>query len=293
MARNLVIVRAGDESLHPAWLGNPGERNWDLIVNYFGDKPDLYRGEGIVRIDSKGPKWPALHETISGLGDRLDEYDYIWLPDDDLACDVQTVNKFFEICAALKLELAQPALTLDSYVSYHFTIRNKFFQVRFNNFVEIMAPCFSRDFLKRCLPSFAANMSGWGLDFLWPTWIEDPAKIAVVDAAAVRHTRPFGGPNYNALKERGVTAQEELDALLEKEGVKFLKPMTRGGIDIQGNVHATWNGGHKGLIQALMYGYLPEFGQHPPALFGIIDPILDDLAKTAAAMALRGAGKQA
>ena len=58
--KNLVVVRAGDNSLHPEWLDGSAERNWDLVVNYFGDDPDRYRTHDVVRIDGKGPKWPAL-----------------------------------------------------------------------------------------------------------------------------------------------------------------------------------------------------------------------------------------
>ena len=54
--KNLVIVRAGDSSLHEEWLQGEGERNWDLIVNYFGDDPQRYRKDDVQRIDSKGPK---------------------------------------------------------------------------------------------------------------------------------------------------------------------------------------------------------------------------------------------
>src|SRR5664279_707363 len=34
--RYLVIVRAGDRSLHPGWTQSPATRNWDLLVSYFG-----------------------------------------------------------------------------------------------------------------------------------------------------------------------------------------------------------------------------------------------------------------
>jgi hypothetical protein len=80
-------------------------------------------------------------------------------------------------------------LTLDSIAGHIVTLTNRSFKLRFTNFVEIMAPCFSRNFLKRCAPSFGANLSGWGLDYLWPTWAESPSKVAIIDSVAVRHTR--------------------------------------------------------------------------------------------------------
>jgi len=38
--RFLTIVRAGNGSLHPAWLAGVGSRSCDIIVRYFGDDPD-------------------------------------------------------------------------------------------------------------------------------------------------------------------------------------------------------------------------------------------------------------
>jgi hypothetical protein len=44
--RNLVLLRAGDTSLHSHWMGASGEeRNWDLVLNYFGDDPDKFRSD--------------------------------------------------------------------------------------------------------------------------------------------------------------------------------------------------------------------------------------------------------
>ncbi len=45
--KNLVIVAAGDASLHEGWLAGAGERSWDLIVNYFGEDPQRYRRDDV------------------------------------------------------------------------------------------------------------------------------------------------------------------------------------------------------------------------------------------------------
>src|SRR2546423_553078 len=45
--RNLVIVRAGDTSLHENWLAGPVDRNWDLIVSYYGDDPERFRAPDV------------------------------------------------------------------------------------------------------------------------------------------------------------------------------------------------------------------------------------------------------
>ena len=208
--RNLVILRAGDTSLHEQWLTGAGERNWDLIVNYFGDDAQRYRQDDVRRIDSKGPKWPALHDLIADLGADVLRYEQVWLPDDDLRATKDGINTLFDIFEKHHLALAQPALTPDSHLGHLITLRNRSFILRFTNFVEIMAPCFSRDFLKEMLPTFNENLSGWGLDFLWPSRIADWTRIAIIDAVAVCHTRPVGGPNYQHLRSGGKDPRLEM-----------------------------------------------------------------------------------
>ena len=62
MKRSLVIVRAGDGSLHEEWLGQApeGPRNFDLAVSYYGSDPRRFRAPGVQRYDSPGPKYPGL-----------------------------------------------------------------------------------------------------------------------------------------------------------------------------------------------------------------------------------------
>ena len=173
--KNLIIVRAGDTSLHESWLNDLSSeaRSWDLIVSYFGDDPARYRAHDTVRVDSKGPKWLALHDLLSTLGTQLDQYDYVWLPDDDLEIPSQSTNKVFQWCRDFNLAFAQPALTPDSYISHLITLRNPRFSLRLTTFVEIMAPCFRRDILMRVIPTMAENLSGWGLDYLWSRLISE------------------------------------------------------------------------------------------------------------------------
>ncbi|WP_159080169.1 DUF707 domain-containing protein [Nocardia suismassiliense] len=217
--RNLVVLRAGDTSLHEQWLAGPEPRTWDLVVSYFGDDPHRYRDGDVRRLDRKGPKWPALHHVLTvDLADTIEDYDYIWLPDDDLATDTASINELFEYAARYRLALSQPALTEDSYYSHEITLVDRRFELRYTNFVEIMAPCFRRDFLLRCLPTFNATQTGWGLDFHWPRFVPDTSSIAIVDAVTVRHTRPVGGPNYAAARAAGVnTWAEYYDYLIQHE----------------------------------------------------------------------------
>jgi hypothetical protein len=115
-SRFLVVVRAGDASLHPTWTDDLATRDWDLVVSYYGLDPARYRDARGRRIDDAGQKFLGLHALLTR--ERFwREYDYIWLPDDDLAIDQAAVSALFATTARLGAALAQPALSWDSYYS--------------------------------------------------------------------------------------------------------------------------------------------------------------------------------
>jgi hypothetical protein len=69
--------------------------------------------------------------------------------------------------------------------------------VRYEGFVEIMCPLFSQRALQICIGSMRDVESGYGLDHLWPSFLGRPtARMAIIDAVAVAHTRPLGA-TYN------------------------------------------------------------------------------------------------
>jgi hypothetical protein len=235
--RFLVVVRAGDRSLHPHWTSALATRDWDLVVSYFGDDPDRFRGTGETRVDDKGFKWQGLHALLT-RDDFWRRYDYIWFPDDDLAADQATISALFDHVAELKLAVAQPALSWTSFYSFPATVRHPSFRARWTDFVEVMAVCFERGFLEACLPTFRESLSGWGLDRVWPHRLGAATRrSAIIDAVTVTHTRPVGGPVYGKLKDRGVNARDEARDLLRRYGLEPGKPpRVVAAVDARGTV---------------------------------------------------------
>jgi hypothetical protein len=211
----------------------------------------------------------------------------VWLADDDIGCTQSDVNRLFDICRQYRLQLAQPALTPDSYISHVLTLRNRSFTLRFSNFVEAMAPCFSMEFLQKAWPTFSEVQSGWGLDSLWPRLLPDWKSIAIVDAVAVRHTRPVGGPNYPYLAERGINAYDEMNALCEKYQITPVVPLTRGAIDRDGRLLSIYDKSSSELLRLLIQGYLPELSD-PQALLTAIGPQMQYLRPIEPADATEG-----
>lgn len=227
-------MRAGDQSLHETWLREDPGRTWDLIVSYYGDDPARFLADDVVRTASKGPKMPSLGDLLRTRVPELSAYDYVFLPDDDLLFPEGGISRLFRICRAHDLILCQPALSHDSFVGHAITLHRPAFRVRWTDWVEIMAPCFQRAALDACLPTFDENISGWGIDSLWPRILRHhPGRIGIVDAVQMTHTRPFGGPNYRHLREKRLDPVDELAALLDRHGLRASHAVC-GGIGLDG-----------------------------------------------------------
>lgn len=217
--RNLVIVRAGALSLHGRWLELPyAQRSYDLVVSYYDE--DAFGGfipmEGVSAVLVKGGKWDGLFRTFADID--IDAYDYFWLPDDDISASAQDVNSIFHLCRGNGLALAQPALTRDSYFSHFIFSQCPGFRLRYTNYIEIMAPCLSRDVLRRALPLFRDTMSGFGLDYIWCRWPESGAfRAAILDTVAVHHTRPVGKVLRSAMAASGNAAPQIEEEQLKRE----------------------------------------------------------------------------
>jgi hypothetical protein len=227
--RYLVVVRAGDKSLHSGWTDALATRDWDLVVSYYGADPSRFRDAGDRRIDDRGPKWPGLHALLT-RETFWREYDYIWLPDDDLAIGQTAISRLFSLAAELDLELAQPALSWRSFYSHEITVRHPSFVARYTDFIEIMAPCLSVQLLEACLPLFGETQSGWGLDLLLPLRCKSALGCAIVDEVEATHTRRVGGPNYAALRA-GATPAEEARSLAARHGLRNAPPQVLGAIE--------------------------------------------------------------
>ena len=92
MRRNLVIVRRGPDSRHPAWLAGEAERNWDLLLCPYAESPP--KSDFDVPPIVPGLKWTGLLDLLT-RDPRWRAYDYIWLPDDDLEISGSDLNRFF------------------------------------------------------------------------------------------------------------------------------------------------------------------------------------------------------
>src|SRR5262249_51400172 len=105
----------------------------------------------------------------------------------------------------------------------------------FTTFVEVMAPCFRTDVLWNLLPTFKANYSSWGMDYVWAELLGEQARVAIVDETQMRHTRPVaGGKLYAVLREAGRSPVNECQQLLKQYRVKGWRFWIRGAVSNSG-----------------------------------------------------------
>jgi hypothetical protein len=221
--RNLVVMRAGNKALFPDWKPT-ANRSWDLAISFYGEGQPEWGQEYFQ--PAKGPKWEPVYHWLTANREILARYDYVWFPDDDIMTTWENVNDFFQICHDYDLQLAQPALTPDSFICHTVTEQDPSCLLRFTRFVEGMAPVFRADALRLCLPVMQEESRfGWGHDWVFPMLLGyPPSKIAIVDACPVKHTRPAG---INT--DLGV-ANFQMAQVIFKYGAKFMDHRVRGRI---------------------------------------------------------------
>lgn len=215
--KNLIILRAGDSSLHPVWFGK-SEREWDLALSYFGDKPEPYAGYRDFLHFFKGSKWQGIADFVARNETLISQYERIWLPDDDLFTDQETINRFFRLSDQYGFDISQPGLKFYSHVSHAVTIQHPWCDARETNFVEIMAPSFSRRAWAVVKDTFSENTSGWGLEWLWLQRLQSQSMhLGVVDAASVFHTRPVGAAGHGGAN----SPRTEMQAVFAKYSIRM------------------------------------------------------------------------
>ena len=222
MRSHLLIVRAGDASLHPNWISG-GQRNFDVMVSYYGATPGRFN-EGIEYYHvMKGPRWPAHHAICSHHLPLLARYKRVGFACDDLDAPTATWNRLFDTCAWYELDLAQPAI--DGHLGQEITRAQEGCLLRYTSYVECMCPVFSPRALEMLHPTFSESVSGWGLDYVWASRLPYPEfKMAVIDCIQVVHTSPIRqGTLRPTLDALGINPVQEMQQVLARHGLEGMR----------------------------------------------------------------------
>ncbi len=198
------------------------DRLFDIAINDF-------TGRG-VECDAEwsfaepGQKLAGFHKNHSRIT-RF--YSFYALLDDDIEVSVEDLNRLFLAGERHGLDLYQPALIATSYTSYKQLLERAGSAPRPVAVVEMMVPFFSASALDICLPTFAENQSGWGLDlYAWPHLLSH-TRLCVVDWIPVKHRRPIR--SKGAVSSSGLTYKQEMRLIQ----TKYQTPLERIGTDLK------------------------------------------------------------
>ena len=163
----------------------------------------------IVEPDRAKRKFVCFADSFAMFRD----FDHVALVDDDLALERGTWDDVFAAMARTPLVVAQAALTEKSTHVWPVTQVDRECSYRVTDFVEVMAPVFTRAALERAMPYFLEERYGWGLEAMWSALF---APIGILDAVPMVHTRPIGSAF-------SMTGLEGYDAHPEEMGARFRK----------------------------------------------------------------------
>lgn len=200
---NLVIVPAGDDSLHPEYAT---DRNYDLWVLYWGsneEKQREYEATADRVIARQGLKFELLRFATDQLYAARARWDggYILYIDDDIrfACGSKDIETFFSVAMDLRADVAQPAIG-SGHFSWRVTGAIDGCFAHATDFAESMMAAYSSDvFFKIVLPGLFALPHlrvAWCYEFYIcrhiDCYFQRGPRIFVVDSVPACHTRPQG-----------------------------------------------------------------------------------------------------
>ena len=197
---------SGPGAVFESWT-DYDQYNFDLAILQW-DTSDLSNTEKAV-YHEKGPgqKW----HQIDRFNEKYDlsGYEYVACFDDDCHATPATIASMFDFCRDNNLDVAQPALTKNSYIAHIPTVQIDGACMHITDTVEIMCPIFSQ----RCWPEANAlsgllpDGTGHELEVYWRIIFESDTgttkyggRVAVIDQYPVCHTRPVTTPAQFAAK---------------------------------------------------------------------------------------------
>jgi len=184
-----VISSVCGRSLHREWL--KGLPDFDLHIIIFDNSYNQFYKDTDFISYQQGYKFKVLYDYLIKNPEYLEKYEYFFVPDYKIMMDADNISILFKQMQQYDLQIAQPALS-DSYYSYLHTIKDRLCKLRFTNFVEMMAPCFSRDALKKVLFTFNENNSAGGIEFHWSQLIGFTGReMAIIDDIKAALPRPI------------------------------------------------------------------------------------------------------
>jgi FkbM family methyltransferase len=193
VARNrcCVFSSAGDFSNVFSWVSDLKDREWDLIVAFYGSDAatfDRFRSISRAAFRLQGSKFQNLKRLYARQPGIFAPYDWVWVADDDLIVSPADIGRLFETASRYDFWVSQPAFSSRGRISHPITAwGGAGSSIRLVNFVEMTCPLFRKDKLEEFLGVYDGELVGWGIDWWYCNHLQADRyhKLAVIDEVVV------------------------------------------------------------------------------------------------------------
>lgn len=206
--RDAVFVSAGDRHLLDSRLNE--SRDFDLVIAWYGSDTTIgrtLRDMADLFFVVRGGKFQNLW-TVWKRGDLLlDQYDSVFVADDDVALSPSDIERLFQRRRKLDAWILTPSHARWGQISHSAIACRPTWDRHYTNFVEVNTPVFHVPCLVRFLHEFDGSLSGWGIDHWYMTVLgESEDNRYVVDDSVVfcnpRTRSPGGGREIDRFESR-------------------------------------------------------------------------------------------
>jgi hypothetical protein len=228
MKRNCLIGIIGRDEYYKTWFSeNP---DYDIILMIYNDLqiPKEYQDKCKAIYRRRGLsgsllKWLFENELI------IQNYDYYWIPNDDVTIYADDINLLFCYMKEYQLTIASPSLLKDESninsagISYCHGVG-----VRYVPATESICDCYESQFLETVLKYFGINKSAWGIALLISKIANDEnRKIAIFDYILTKHNGVQNeikqGTMMEYLIKNNINADKEYKDLIERYNLHEFK----------------------------------------------------------------------
>jgi hypothetical protein len=245
MSKKSIIVISWDGISTPlSYVLQDTAPDFDLFIFDYSGQDNASKLEALQpafylsqQTECKGDILQGVYTYL--LQNKVDDFKYIGLLDDDIYISYSDLNKLLFIANMEALDVFQASLSHDSY--YH---HRQFIQKAGNvmipaNWVEIMAPFYYNEVFFEAGKDFNRSISGTGIDvYLIPTVqvLLNKTKTAVIHAVSMKHCRPIRTDNriFRNGKDN-LTEIAELQAycmdIVKRDPIKFSAEFLRDVIN--------------------------------------------------------------
>lgn len=167
-AKHAIFCSFGDREKFATYSLKNLSNEFDLIFFYYGsngEKLKEFKDNTRIFAWGRGSKFNALKMLTDHVPGCLDEYETVWVCDDDLIVTSGDLHLLPKILMNFGLLVISPAHDPRGAISWQIMKPRSSNLFRYVNFVETTCPMFRAKALISFLKSYDGNLQGWGIDW--------------------------------------------------------------------------------------------------------------------------------